>query len=240
MRISNTNKLRTLAIINHLALLIMVIREVSYFFLFIGYLIHVLSGLSITIGYHRYWAHKSFQINKFYEIILMLLGTITSLGPILAWAGIHRKHHLYEDTDKDPHSPQKNFFKSYFHIWTSYNIEKSLIKDLISNSICKFQYKFYFIILFSYIALMFLFFRESAVFLYCFPAVLAFHSVGIVNSLNHSFGSKIGSTSSATNLPILNFLTLGESYHANHHADQKNYDFGNYDFAKYIIRAIRS
>lgn len=240
MKISTTNKLRFIALSNHLAFITTLLTEAyGFIFFFIGYIIHIISGLAITIGYHRYWSHKSFHLNKFYKTALMLLGTITSLGPILTWAGIHRMHHLYEDTEKDPHGSTNGFFRNYFHIWKSYNIEKNLIRDLLIDPICKFQYKYYFLILFSYIVFMFFLFGKNIVFLYCFPSILAFHSVGIVNSINHRFGSKEKISSSSTNLPILNFLTLGESYHANHHADQKNYNFGKYDFAKYIIKAIK-
>ena len=240
MKISPTIKLRLIALFNHSAFIITLLTGVVDFILLLtGYLIHILSGFAITIGYHRYWAHKSFSLNKFYQTVFMFLGTITSLGPILTWAGIHRMHHLYEDTEKDPHGSKNGFFRNYFHIWRSYNIEKKLIRDLVIDPICKFQYKYYFLILSFYIIFIFLLFGKNIVFLYCFPSILAFHSVGIVNSINHRFGSKVGTTSSSTNLPVLNFLTFGESYHANHHANQKNYDFGNYDFAKYIIKAIK-
>ena len=238
---SATNRLRILVVANHLLLVYALTTKESYFNFFLaGYILYILSGLAITIGYHRYWSHKMFGLSKFYQILLMCLGTIASLGPILTWAGIHRMHHAYEDTLKDPHSPKnEGALKIYFHIWSSYTVERKFIKDLISDSVCRFQYKYYLVILFSYITVLFFLFGSDAIFLYCLPAVIAFHSVGIVNSLNHHFGSKVSNKSSSTNLPIFNLLTLGESYHGNHHANSTNYDFGKYDFVKHIIKVIK-
>ena len=91
MKISATNKLRIITVCNHILFVYaLTVKEVSLKFCLAGYMLYLLSGLSITIGYHRYWSHKMFHLNKFYETLLMFFGTIASLGPALTWAGIQR------------------------------------------------------------------------------------------------------------------------------------------------------
>lgn len=240
VKISASAKLRAIALFNHGAVLwLLAAGRFSIEGALFGYGMWVLSGLAITIGYHRYWSHRAFSLSRPYELILMFFGTAASLGPVLTWAGVHRMHHAYEDTEKDPHSPRRGFWKSWFHVWPPRPIERKFIKDLISDPLCRLQRRFYFPGLAAYALSLFLAFGEKAVFVYCLPAVLAFHATGLVNSFHHRFGEKKPGPSSSTNFPVLNFLTLGESFHASHHSEPGSYSFGKYDFAGLIISRIK-
>ncbi|MBE1534284.1 acyl-CoA desaturase [Actinomadura algeriensis] len=71
--------------------------------LFAGmYLVHM---FGITIGFHRYLAHKSFKTSRFFEGVLMIAGSMGGQGPIMYWVTTHRRHHRFSDRDGDPHSP---------------------------------------------------------------------------------------------------------------------------------------
>jgi stearoyl-CoA desaturase (delta-9 desaturase) len=59
----------------------------------------------ITIGFHRYLAHKSFKTSRFFEAILMVAGSMGGEGPIMYWVTTHRRHHRFSDRPGDPHSP---------------------------------------------------------------------------------------------------------------------------------------
>jgi stearoyl-CoA desaturase (delta-9 desaturase) len=59
----------------------------------------------ITIGFHRYVAHKSFKTSRFFEGVLMISGSMALEGPLLFWVSTHRRHHRYADEQGDPHSP---------------------------------------------------------------------------------------------------------------------------------------
>ena len=59
--------------------------------------------LAVSLGYHRFLAHKSFRARKWFEYLIVFLGL--PAGTPVQWAGNHRAHHLYEDTPEDPHSP---------------------------------------------------------------------------------------------------------------------------------------
>ncbi|MER6958041.1 MULTISPECIES: acyl-CoA desaturase [unclassified Streptomyces] len=59
----------------------------------------------ITIGFHRYLAHKSFKTSRFFEGVLMIAGSMGGQGPIMFWVTTHRRHHRFSDHEGDPHSP---------------------------------------------------------------------------------------------------------------------------------------
>lgn len=61
----------------------------------------------VTVGYHRYFTHKSFKPNRRLKIALAVAGSMGIQGPVVRWVADHRKHHKFSDRDGDPHSPWK-------------------------------------------------------------------------------------------------------------------------------------
>lgn len=61
----------------------------------------------ITMGFHRYLAHKTFRTSKWFEGLLLICGSMAAQGPIMFWVTTHRRHHLYSDQKGDPHSPNQ-------------------------------------------------------------------------------------------------------------------------------------
>jgi stearoyl-CoA desaturase (delta-9 desaturase) len=68
-------------------------------------LFYAIQMFGITIGFHRYVAHKSFKTSRFFEGVLMISGSMALEGPLLFWVSTHRRHHRYADEQGDPHSP---------------------------------------------------------------------------------------------------------------------------------------
>jgi stearoyl-CoA desaturase (Delta-9 desaturase) len=68
-------------------------------------LMYVITGLGITVGYHRMLTHRSFQTYKPLEYLWAFLGSMAVQGPVIAWVADHRKHHAHTDEEGDPHSP---------------------------------------------------------------------------------------------------------------------------------------
>ncbi len=66
---------------------------------------YVIQMFGITIGFHRYVAHKSFKTSRFFEGVLMISGSMALEGPLVFWVSTHRRHHRYADEEGDPHSP---------------------------------------------------------------------------------------------------------------------------------------
>ena len=64
-----------------------------------------ITGLGITVGYHRYFTHGSFKAKTPLRVALAVAGTMAMQGPVITWVSDHRKHHKYSDREGDPHSP---------------------------------------------------------------------------------------------------------------------------------------
>lgn len=66
------------------------------------YFVHM---TGITVGFHRYLAHKAFRTSRFFEGVLMISGSMGAQGPLMFWVTTHRRHHRFSDREGDPHSP---------------------------------------------------------------------------------------------------------------------------------------
>ena len=66
---------------------------------------YTLTGLGITVGFHRLLTHRSFKTTRAVRAVLAVLGSMAVEGPVLEWVATHRKHHRYSDRPGDPHSP---------------------------------------------------------------------------------------------------------------------------------------
>src|SRR5258705_337875 len=64
-----------------------------------------LSGLGITVGFHRYFTHGSFKAKTGLRVALAVAGTLAIQGTVITWVSDHRRHHKYSDKEGDPHSP---------------------------------------------------------------------------------------------------------------------------------------
>ncbi len=71
----------------------------------IAVVFYAISGLGISMGFHRYFTHGSFKATRAFKIALAVAGTLAIEGPLLTWVADHRRHHKYSDKEGDPHSP---------------------------------------------------------------------------------------------------------------------------------------
>ncbi|WP_219419245.1 acyl-CoA desaturase [Pseudonocardia nigra] len=66
---------------------------------------YVISGLGVTVGYHRYFTHGSFKAKRPLRVALALAGSLAMQGSVIKWVADHRRHHAFSDKEGDPHSP---------------------------------------------------------------------------------------------------------------------------------------
>ena len=66
---------------------------------------YTLTGLGVTVGFHRLFTHRSFKTTRALRAVLAVLGSTAVEGPVIEWVATHRKHHSYSDRPGDPHSP---------------------------------------------------------------------------------------------------------------------------------------
>lgn len=211
--------------------------------------IFLMTGISITGGYHRYFAHKSFKTNTVIEAILLFLGTMTAQGSVLRWAFDHRNHHAYVDTDRDPYSINKGFWYAHF-LWIMEKptpIDPKIVPDLMRNRLVMFQHHYYPFLMIGTNFIVFLlvgwllndylgaFFIATMVRLF-----VLHHFTWFINSLAHTWGDKpFCKEQSAVDNYLISLVTFGEGYHNYHHTYANDYRNGirwyHFDPTKWTI-----
>lgn len=235
--------------------LVLIYINASWWLLLVSYFVFVLMcPIGVSTGLHRLLTHKSFKTSKFFERLLTLLSVYGTVGSSIAWVAMHRMHHAYSDTSRDPHSPYDNnklTFKKFLHTWfgvgesTSAVLPISFVKDLIKDPFHKFIHNHYFKILLSPLFVLFLIDPLMVIFLYSIPATLTLHTTSIVNVLGHKHGYRNYETKDhSTNSWIANMFSLGEGWHNNHHGKPNN-PFTNekwweWDLIGIFIKIIRT
>jgi stearoyl-CoA desaturase (delta-9 desaturase) len=83
-------------------------REIGLFF---G--LYLLTGFGITVGFHRFLTHRSFETGPVLTFVLLGLGSMANQGRCIDWAAHHLKHHAHSDRKGDPHSPLDGLLYAY-------------------------------------------------------------------------------------------------------------------------------
>jgi stearoyl-CoA desaturase (delta-9 desaturase) len=66
---------------------------------------YVITGLGLSVGFHRLFSHRSFVPARWLKITLAIAGTMGIEGSVTSWVSQHRRHHAFTDCEGDPHSP---------------------------------------------------------------------------------------------------------------------------------------
>lgn len=176
-------------------------------------------GLCGTMLFHRTVAHKN-HINPIAEKILLLLSWLGATSSALAWAGVHRKHHRFSDTEKDPHSPK--FMGRWKAYWQLSDNDKDIVKyvpDLLRKPWYVFQHTHYFTVLWTIHLLgLVLLPLEWYWILLVVPGVLMWFGGSMINVFCHS-------NTGPQNVTLLGVLIGGEGWHKNHHEQPANPSF---------------
>ncbi|MFL5896254.1 MAG: acyl-CoA desaturase [Thermoleophilaceae bacterium] len=68
-------------------------------------ILYLVTGLGVTVGFHRLFTHRSFQTTRAMRALFAVLGSMAVEGQLIEWVATHRKHHSFSDREGDPHSP---------------------------------------------------------------------------------------------------------------------------------------
>ena len=175
---------------------------------------YVLAAIGITFGYHRYFAHCDYKVTPIAEVFLLFCGLLCGGRSALSWAGVHRMHHAYADTEKDPHSPKYlAWWKVIFSVWWIKKIPRKFVKDLNRNPRVMFFHRYGLIILIvSYVTLYFI---NPNIILYLLAAlILPWFFYGALNYLGHNDNGPI-------NRWWINIFAPFEGNHENHHMEKQ-------------------
>lgn len=223
-------------------------KPIFFLYIILGYFCIMILG--VTIGYHRYFSHNSFQTYKPIKFILLFFGMLSGQGSPIFWITTHRYlHHLNSDKELDPHTPKKGIFTSWF-LWL-WKIEEKDIKgryvfDLLKDPLLLFCHKNYLYIYFTSTVIIALIDFNFWIYFVIVPSLITFHSYSITNYTTHF--SKLGyqnynTNDNSTNVPFLWPFVLGECWHNNHHGDPKSYHFSlkkwEIDPAGFLIKFIK-
>lgn len=71
----------------------------------IAIVLYAVSGLGVTVGFHRYLTHRSFKARRWVRVALAIAGSMALQNSPTQWVADHRRHHRFSDREGDPHSP---------------------------------------------------------------------------------------------------------------------------------------
>ena len=213
------------------------------------------TGFSITLGYHRLFAHLTFQAKAPVKWFVLLFGAAAWENSVLDWCSDHRRHHKYVDhDDDDPYSISRGFW--YAHMgWLMFKLRpeppQDNVADLQKDPAVMWQHKWVHVIALviglilpavlcgfyygSWIAAL-----GGFLIVGILRVVIVQHSTFLINSACHYFGTQpYSSKHSSRNSCWIAFLTFGEGYHNYHHEFQHDYRNGvkawQWDPTKWII-----
>jgi stearoyl-CoA desaturase (delta-9 desaturase) len=200
--------------------------------------------IGATAIFHRLLTHKAYEAPKWFEYFGTLCGTLGGYGSSIAWVAIHRAHHRYVDTDRDPHSPTyKGWFNVQFLIMFNQPSIK-LVPDLLRSKFHLMMHNYYWLVHAIYAGILYYIDPFAVVYAHLVPSFLIFHAGGLINNWGHTWGwqDHTGKDTSRNN-PILGYLVFGEGWHNNHHNDPKKWNFSEkwwqLDLAALLIKGIK-
>ena len=214
------------------------------------------AGMSITVGYHRLWSHRTYEAHPAIQFVLALGGAFALQNSALHWSSDHRIHHKFVDqNDKDPYSAKKGFWFSHIGwMLRSYQPERyndySNCRDLQKNKIVMWQHKYYLVLAlalnFGIPILLGVIYNDIWGMLLTVGVlrlVLSHHFTFFINSLAHIWGKQpYTDKNTAKDNGILAFITYGEGYHNYHHIFENDYRNGirwwHFDPSKWFIKAM--
>jgi stearoyl-CoA desaturase (delta-9 desaturase) len=193
--------------------------------------------MSITAGYHRLLAHRSYEGRAWLKLTYLLVGAAAFQGSALQWAADHRRHHRAVDSPDDPHNIQRGFFWAHMG-WLFYQDTSRFSGrypiDLERDPWVAWQHRHY-----VWIATATGFGVPLAVgwlagnvwgwllFGGVLRVVFTNHCTFLINSLAHTFGSRpYSDTQTARDSLLMALLAFGEGYHNYHHAFASDYRNG--------------
>ncbi|MBY8964629.1 fatty acid desaturase [Algiphilus sp.] len=211
-----------------------------------------LTGISITAGYHRYWAHRSYRARAPLRWFLMLFGGMALQNSILVWASMHRVHHRHvDDTESDPYSIKRGFWFAHMgwmlRDYPSGDIDTSGARDLESDPLVAFQHRYYVplavgmnLLVPGLIGALHGDIIGGLLIAGALRLVLVHQITFFINSLAHYWGKRpFTRANTARDNGVIALLTFGEGYHNFHHLFQWDYRNGirwwQFDPTKWLI-----
>jgi len=216
----------------------------------------IANGTAITAGYHRLWAHRTYDAHWSLRLWYLVFGTMALQNSVFAWCSGHRTHHLHvDDEERDPYSARRGFWFSHIgwmlRKYPSGRDNFGNIPDLKRDPLLVFQHRYYvpLALLANFglpLAAGLLFHDVWGMLILAgvLRLVWSHHVTFFINSLAHMWGSRpYTEDNSARDNPVLAVVTYGEGYHNFHHIFAHDYRNGvrwwQWDPTKWLIASLQ-
>jgi fatty-acid desaturase len=203
------------------------------------WLVYSFMAMTNSAGFHRLFAHRSYETSRFWEWVLLITGTLSCYGSSFQWTVVHSQHHKFSDTDKDPHrfSHWTEMFKSNYMIEKISMSAKRYIKHLLKKPGHKWIHNHYWSIPAAFALFLALVCGIKALaFLYLAPLGLVIFSAALFNYISHG---EDGPNNSA----FYSLQASGEWRHKLHHDKPHRWDLRekwyHIDASAYFIWLIK-
>jgi stearoyl-CoA desaturase (delta-9 desaturase) len=210
------------------------------------------NGMAITCGYHRLFAHGTYDAHPVLKVAYLFFGAMALQNSALVWSAGHRVHHRYiDDVERDPYCARRGFWFSHIgwmlNYYPSGEADLRTVRDLERDPWIRFQHRFYVPLTATInIGLPLLLGWADGDLLGTFllagmlRLVVSHHLTFFINSLAHIWGSQpYSEDNTARDNPVIAFLTYGEGYHNFHHMFAEDYRNGvsawHWDPSKWFI-----
>jgi stearoyl-CoA desaturase (delta-9 desaturase) len=212
---------------------------------------YVVTGLGVTVGFHRLLTHRSFAVPKPLEYTFAILGSMAVQGPVMSWVADHRKHHAHADEEGDPHSPHVGHgdgiggvLRGLWHAHTGWLFStqgrasaRQYAKDLYEDrGMRAINRRFPYLVLLSLLIPALAGWAITGTLMGALTGYLwgglvriflVHHITWSVNSVCHFLGTRRFETEDhSTNVAWLSLPSFGESWHHNHHAFPRSASHG--------------
>ena len=213
------------------------------------------NGMAITCGYHRLFAHRTYEAHPILKFAYLLFGAMALQNSALNWAAGHRVHHRFiDDPERDPYCARRGFWFSHIgwmlRSYPSGDPDFSVVPDLKRDRMVMWQHNHYLLAALSTnlglpLLVGYLIGDAWGVFLLAgvLRLVVSHHFTFFINSLAHMWGSQpYTDENTARDNPVVALLTYGEGYHNFHHMFAHDYRNGlrwwQWDPSKWFISSM--
>lgn len=209
---------------------------------------YLLTGFGVTVGYHRFATHRSFQSGPVVKFVLLALGSMSVEGSVLSWVATHWKHHRLADKPGDPHSPLEGLFHAHIG-WmfrdrggTPERDAKHLMHDRTAIFLSR---TFLFWAVLGFVIPYLVDGWRGLLWGGLVRVFVTHHLTWSVNSICHEFGRRTYDTPDQShNQWVVGLFGLGEGWHNNHHAFPESAFHGlkwyEVDLSGYLIRLLEA
>jgi fatty-acid desaturase len=202
----------------------------DYFYIF---LVYIFISINEQAFFHRMLTHRSWNAPTWIKVIGLHISTLSLLAPAYIWVAVHRQHHQYTDTEKDPHSPLYHSNMKIQFLSSLIPFDIRFAADLIKNKIVVFYTVCYFQIIFvSWAVLIYLIGLDKFFTIWLAGTALAIITANGINTWHHSkiyWPGQYRNTqrhSDTSKNDLLTGFLIFDGWHNNHHANPKSYYYG--------------